>query len=203
MKKKIPGLIIILALLAGVFWFIRTNNNLSALAMTPHIVFETNQGEVEIELDRDAAPKTVANFVKLVEQGFYDGTLFHRVIPNFMIQGGDPLTRESPENWAVHGTGGPDWRFDDEPNDIPLERGVIAMANSGVQNGRGTNGSQFFIVTAAKVDWLNTPGSGYHTPFGRVVRGMEVVTKIESARRNENDHPLEDQKIERAYVVEE
>ena len=114
-------------------------------------VITTNQGAIELELFDADAPKTVANFVKLSSDGFYDGVIFHRVIPDFMIQGGDPTGT---------GMGGPGYQFEDEPNDHRVERGVIAMANSGPN----TNGSQFFIVTADSCPWLD----GLHTVFGRV-----------------------------------
>lgn len=161
--------------------------------VNPHVILATTAGEIEIELLADKAPKTVENFVKLAKSGFYNGTLFHRVIPNFMIQGGDPLTREQPQNWRIHGTGGPGYKFADEPNDVKLVRGVLAMANAGPN----TNGSQFFIITAPATDWLQ----GKHTAFGRVVSGMDVVGKIEQAKRDGNDHPLEDIKINTATVM--
>lgn len=148
------------------------------------ITIKTNQGDIILELYTNKAPNTVANFVKLAQSGFYNGTLFHRVIKGFMIQGGDPLTKSDPTNWNVHGTGGPGYKFADEQNDIKLERGVIAMANSGPN----TNGSQFFIMTALEPMQL----AGYYTAFGRVVGGMEVVDKIEATPVNTNDHPMAD-----------
>jgi len=151
------------------------------------VTMKTNQGNIVLELYVDKAPKTVANFTKLAGEGFYNGILFHRVIKGFMIQGGDPLTKSEPKNWLVHGTGGPGYKFDDEQNDIQLERGVIAMANSGAN----TNGSQFFIMTAREQMQLQ----GYYTAFGKVISGMETVDKIEATKVNENDHPLEDMKI--------
>ncbi len=160
--------------------------------INPHAVISTNYGIIEVELLKDKAPNTVANFVKLASGGFYDGTLFHRVIPNFMIQGGDPLTKSQPTTWAVHGTGGPGYAFADEPNDVKLVRGIMAMANAGPN----TNGSQFFIITAPATDWLQ----GKHTAFGRVISGMEVVDKIEQVKRNQNDHPLTDVRIEKVEI---
>lgn len=150
------------------------------------ITFQTSAGNIEIELYPDQAPKTVENFLTLAKNGFYNGTLFHRVIKDFMIQGGDPLTKSDPTNWATHGTGGPGYQFADEINGIKLERGVLAMANSGPN----TNGSQFFIVTAPATPWLD----GKHTAFGRVTAGLEVLTKIESVATDKakGDHPLED-----------
>ena len=135
---------------------------------------------------------SAANFVALAKRGFYNGTLFHRVIKGFMVQGGDPLTKSSPTDWGVHGTGGPGYQFADEFNDQKLVRGVIAMANAGPN----TNGSQFFIVTAPATDWLD----GKHTAFGKVISGIEVVDKIEQAKVNENAHPLEDIRIESVEI---
>src|SRR5204862_4393615 len=121
----------------------------------------TNHGAIAVELFDDDAPKTVDNFVKLAGDGFYDGVIFHRVIPDFMIQGGDPTGT---------GSGGPGYTFEDEPNERKVERGALAMANSGPN----TNGSQFFIVTAEAASWLD----GKHTVFGVVTDGMEVVDTI-------------------------
>ncbi|MCC6290986.1 peptidylprolyl isomerase [Candidatus Nomurabacteria bacterium] len=158
----------------------------------PIITLQTNYGSITLELFPEKAPKTVENFVTLAKKGFYNDTLFHRVIKGFMIQGGDPLTKSSPNNWGVHGTGGPGYQFADEFNDQKLVRGIIAMANAGPN----TNGSQFFIITAPATDWLD----GKHTAFGRVISGMEVVDKIELTKVNENAHPLEDVKIEAIEV---
>lgn len=151
------------------------------------VTMKTTLGDITLELYTAKAPNTVANFVKLAKSGFYNGTLFHRVIKDFMIQGGDPLTKSEPKNWSVHGTGGPGYAFADEINDIKLESGVLAMANSGPN----TNGSQFFIVTAKATPWLD----GKHTTFGRVTNGMSVVHAIENVRTGQNDHPQEDVKI--------
>lgn len=149
---------------------------------TTHADIHTNFGVIAIELFPDVAPKTVENFVKLVESGFYNGTKFHRVIKDFMIQGGDPNSKD--DDWANDGTGGPGYAFEDEINTHKLVRGVLAMANSGPN----TNGSQFFIVTAESTPWLD----GKHTVFGRVVEGMDIVSRIEAVDVNTNDHPLED-----------
>jgi cyclophilin family peptidyl-prolyl cis-trans isomerase len=145
----------------------------------------TNRGAIEVELFDDDAPRTVANFVKLSRDGFYDGVIFHRVIPNFMVQGGDPTGT---------GSGGPGYRFDDEPNDHRVERGVLAMANAGPN----TNGSQFFIVTAEACPWLD----GLHTVFGRVSSGMDVVDAIESTPTDRNDRPLDEVRIESVAIAE-
>ena len=139
----------------------------------------TNRGAIGIELFDDDAPKTVENFVKLARDGFYDGVIFHRVIPDFMIQGGDPTGT---------GMGGPGYQFEDEKNGRAVERGALAMANSGPN----TNGSQFFIVTAQSCPWLN----GLHTVFGRVTSGMDVVDDIGGTATDGQDRPLDEVRIE-------
>jgi cyclophilin family peptidyl-prolyl cis-trans isomerase len=143
----------------------------------------TSHGAIELELFPDDAPKTVENFVKLSGDGFYDGVIFHRVIPDFMIQGGDPTGT---------GTGGPGYQFEDEPNEHRVVRGALAMANAGAN----TNGSQFFIVTAEATPWLD----GKHTVFGRVTSGMDVVDRISAVDRDANDRPSEPVTIERVEL---
>jgi len=140
----------------------------------------TNHGAIELELYPDDAPKTVENFEKLARDGFYDGVIFHRVIPDFMIQGGDPTGT---------GTGGPGYTFEDEANQHRVDRGALAMANAGPN----TNGSQFFIVTAQACPWLD----GKHTVFGRVTSGMDVVDAISQLPRDGRDKPHDDARIER------
>jgi peptidyl-prolyl cis-trans isomerase B (cyclophilin B) len=144
-----------------------------------HAVLSTSEGPVEVELFDEDAPKTVANFTKLVGEGFYDGGVFHRVIPDFMIQGGCP---------RGDGTGGPGYSFEDEFNEHRVERGALAMANSGPN----TNGSQFFIVTADSCPWLD----GKHTVFGQVVEGQEIVDRISLVDRDSRDKPVEPVLIE-------
>jgi peptidyl-prolyl cis-trans isomerase B (cyclophilin B) len=144
---------------------------------------QTNHGPIVIELFPDDAPKTVANFEKLAGDGFYNGVIFHRVIPDFMIQGGDPTGT---------GSGGPGYQFDDEFNDQKVVRGALAMANSGPN----TNGSQFFIVTADACPWLD----GKHTVFGRVTDGMDVVDTISGLDRDGRDKPHDDVVIERVEL---
>jgi peptidyl-prolyl cis-trans isomerase B (cyclophilin B) len=143
----------------------------------------TNHGAIEIELYPNEAPKTVDNFVKLARDGFYDGLVFHRVIPDFMIQGGDPTGT---------GSGGPGYSFEDEFNQHRVDRGALAMANAGPN----TNGSQFFIVTAAACPWLD----GKHTVFGRVTKGQDVADEISGLPSDSGDKPLEDAVIERVEV---
>jgi cyclophilin family peptidyl-prolyl cis-trans isomerase len=145
----------------------------------------TNHGQIELELFDEDAPKTVENFVKLSKDGFYDGLIFHRVIKDFMIQGGCP---------EGTGTGGPGYQFEDEINDNKIVRGALAMANAGPD----TNGSQFFIVTADAASWLD----GKHTVFGRVAEGMEAVDSIEAADTGAQDRPVQDAVIERVEVSE-
>jgi cyclophilin family peptidyl-prolyl cis-trans isomerase len=143
----------------------------------------TSEGAIELELYPDAAPNTVQNFEKLSRDGFYEGVIFHRVIPDFMIQGGDPTGT---------GMGGPGYEFEDEINDHRVERGALAMANAG----KNTNGSQFFIVTAEAAPWLD----GLHTVFGRVTSGMDVVDRISEVERDANDRPRNPVTIERVEL---
>lgn len=144
----------------------------------------TSEGDIKIELLNETTPKTVANFVLLVKKDFYDGVKFHRVIKDFMIQTGDPLSRDTDPN--NDGTGGPGYKFADEITDKSpkLVRGMVAMANSGVD----TNGSQFFIITQEATSYLD----GKHTPFSRVVYGMDIVDKIGNTTTDKTDHPKKD-----------
>ena len=144
----------------------------------------TSAGPVTVELFDDDAPKTVSNFRKLAADGFYDGVVFHRVIPDFMVQGGDPTGT---------GSGGPGYTFEDEFNEQKVERGALAMANAGPN----TNGSQFFIVTADACPWLD----GKHTVFGRVTDGMDAVDAISDVDRDARDKPNQDVKIERVELA--
>ena len=144
----------------------------------------TSEGAVELELYPDDAPKTVENFEKLARDGFYDGVIFHRVIPDFMIQGGCP---------EGTGTGGPGYTFKDEINDHKVVRGALAMANAGPN----TNGSQFFIVTTEAAPWLD----GKHTVFGEVAQGMDVIDKIGTLPTDARDRPTREARIERLAVT--
>jgi peptidyl-prolyl cis-trans isomerase B (cyclophilin B) len=145
----------------------------------------TNRGAIALELFDDDAPQTVGNFRKLAADGFYDGVVFHRVIPDFMIQGGDPTGT---------GSGGPGYTFPDEINEHKVVRGALAMANAGPD----TNGSQFFIVTADECSWLD----GKHTVFGRVREGMDVVDAISAVATDARDRPREDVVIEGVALAE-
>jgi cyclophilin family peptidyl-prolyl cis-trans isomerase len=145
----------------------------------------TNHGPIELELFDDDAPKTVENFRKLAADGFYDGLIFHRVIKDFMVQGGDP---------DGTGSGGPGYTFEDEFNDHKIVRGALAMANAGPN----TNGSQFFIVTTDAAPWLD----GKHTVFGEVTDGMDAVDAIEGTDTGPGDRPNEPQVIERVELTD-
>ena len=151
--------------------------------MAKTATIETSMGTIELELYPDDAPETVANFEKLAGDGFYDGLIFHRVIPDFMIQGGCPQGT---------GTGGPGYTFEDEINDHKVARGALAMANAGPN----TNGSQFFIVIADACSWLD----GKHTVFGRVTDGMDVADMISELPRDSRDKPRDDAVMERVVI---
>jgi len=161
------------------------HNRIDSVPRMTNATIQSNQGTIEVELFEDDAPKTVANFVKLARDGFYDGVIFHRVIPDFMIQGGDPTGT---------GSGGAGYTFEDESNEHGVERGALAMANAGPN----TNGSQFFVVTAEACPWLN----GKHTVFGRVTSGMDIVDAISELPTGANDRPREDVVMERVTVSE-
>jgi cyclophilin family peptidyl-prolyl cis-trans isomerase len=145
----------------------------------------TNHGDIKLELFDDDAPKTVQNFRDLAGKGFYDGLIFHRVIKDFMIQGGCPQGT---------GTGGPGYTFEDEFNDHKVVRGALAMANAGPN----TNGSQFFIVTTDAAPWLD----GKHTVFGQVTDGMDVVDAIEGGETDARDRPVDEARIEKLQFGE-
>ncbi|MDP1709614.1 MAG: peptidylprolyl isomerase [Candidatus Komeilibacteria bacterium] len=164
------------------------------MATTTIVTLQTNQGDIKLEFFPADAPLAVANFIKLAEAGFYNGVTFHRVIPGFMIQGGDPLSKDNdPTN---DGTGGPGYAFADElnPNTVSYKtgykKGVLAMANSGPN----TNGSQFFIMLA------DYPLPNNYTIFGKVLSGQEVVDKIGLVKTDANDRPLADVKIEKTAI---
>ena len=148
-----------------------------------NVLMKTSEGDIKLELDEDRAPISVANFLNYVDDGFYDGTIFHRVIPDFMIQGGCP---------EGTGTGGPGYKFEDEINSHKIVRGALAMANAGPN----TNGSQFFIVTADACPWLD----GLHTVFGQVTSGMDVVDTISHVDTDMQDRPLSEVRIDSVAV---
>jgi peptidyl-prolyl cis-trans isomerase B (cyclophilin B) len=148
-------------------------------------VMSTSEGDITLELFADDAPKTVQNFVDLANKGFYDGLTFHRIIKDFMIQGGCP---------EGTGRGGPGYTFEDEFNSHKVVRGALAMANAGPN----TNGSQFFIVTTDAAPWLD----GKHTVFGEVVQGMDVVDKLEGLETDGMDRPVDGALIEKLTINE-
>lgn len=191
-KKILPAIFIVLVIGTGGFLGYKLISN-SKHNEDQIVVLETNKGAIKIKLFKDKAPNTVENFIKLVNQNFYDGVKFHRVIQDFMIQAGDPNSKDN--NWDDDGTGGPGYKFDDEINDIKLVKGKVAMANSGPN----TNGSQFFIVTAQSAPWLD----GKHTVFGEVIEGMDAVSAIENVKtdKDKNDHPEEDIVINKITIL--
>ncbi len=170
--------------------------------MNPIAVLETNQGTIEIELYEDQMPITAGNFKKLVSEGFYDGTQFHRVIDGFMIQGGDPITKTNEV--LRYGTGDPGYTIPDEHvsgEKLTNVRGTIAMANSGPESG----GSQFFInlENNQRLDFDKPPLSSQHPVFGKVVGGMDVVDAIAAVETNPRDLPVEPVVIERATLKQD
>jgi peptidyl-prolyl cis-trans isomerase B (cyclophilin B) len=156
-----------------------------------YAILKTNFGDIQLAFYGADSPKTVNNFLQLAQNDFYDRIKFHRVINDFMIQSGDPNSKD--DDWSDDGTGDPGYKFEDEFNSHKLVRGSLAMANSGPN----TNGSQFFIVTAEATPWLD----GKHTNFGYVLVGMDVVDKIEAVEKNNRDHPIEDVIIEDVELV--
>ena len=148
------------------------------------VTMNTSEGPVTLELFDEDAPKTVSNFKDLADKGFYNGLIFHRVIKDFMIQGGCPQGT---------GTGGPGYSFEDEINQHKVERGKLAMANAGPN----TNGSQFFIVTIDAAPWLD----GKHTVFGEVTEGMDVIDRIEGAETDARDRPVNEVRIDSVELV--
>ena len=169
----------------------QNNQSENLAAIYKGAILKTNLGDIELAFYGAESPNTVSNFLKLSQSGFYNGTKFHRVIKDFMIQGGDPNSKD--DDWSNDGTGGPGYKFSDEFNQEKLVKGSVAMANSGPD----TNGSQFFIVTAEATPWLD----GHHTNFGYVVKGMDVVDRIENLPVNENDHPTTDATINSIELI--
>lgn len=159
----------------------RTLDNQKDLAAEySQAIIKTSLGNITVKFYSDESPITVNNFMNLAQQGFYNGTKFHRVIKDFMIQGGDPNSKGT--DTMTYGTGGPGYKFADEFNNHKLVAGSLAMANAGP----GTNGSQFFIVTATETPWLD----GHHTNFGEVTDGMDIVKKIEGVETGARDIPV-------------
>ena len=231
--KQIIGVIVFsVALMAALTWFVNEQNTPQELllnsegtleelggpltskerevtnvditnTMNPKAIFTTNKGVIELELYADLMPITVGNFMKLAEEGFYDGTKFHRIIDNFMIQGGDPNSKS--DNPSTYGQGGPGFTIEDEFVEGELltnTRGSIAMANTGQPN---SGGSQFFINTADNVnlDFDKEPLSSKHPVFGRVTEGMDVIDLISDVETGQGDVPVEPVVIESVKIVTE
>ena len=180
---RLPSVIACVAGGAGLFLMAASGH---AEAKRPTVMLDTSKGRIVIALYKDEAPKTVENFLKLVKQGFYNGVIFHRVIPSFMVQTGDPTGT---------GTGGPGYMFDDEfstnlRHDGP---GTVSMAN----RGPNTNGSQFFITLAA-TPWLD----GKHTIFGHVIEGQPIVEQIAAVERDARDRPVTDVVLKQVLIEE-
>lgn len=204
----VGGLVLVAALVIlvpkGIIWLAdwgRLSGPFGTIARTELIenqfaTLVTSQGDIKLKLMIDSAPRTAANFVVLVRSDFYDGVKFHRVIEDFMMQTGDPLSRD--DDASDDGTGGPGYELEDEfTNQTPkLVRGIVAMANSGQPD---TNGSQFFIITKEATPWLD----GLHTPFARVVEGMAVVDKIDKVRTDDSDRPNQDIVINDIILTDE
>jgi peptidylprolyl isomerase len=172
----------------------------AAVSTSKTAVLETNMGTIKIELFVEQMPITTSNFIKLAEEGFYDGTKFHRIVRKFMIQGGDPLSKDDSKKGSW-GTGGPGYQIEDEfVEGLSNVRGTIAMANSGREN---SGGSQFFINHADNsfLDFDKSPLASKHPVFGKVIEGMNVVDAIESVEKDKNDRPLEDVIIERIKII--
>lgn len=195
MKSSSATFLIFVIIIAGAYFFVKQNDldktsgeskelgeiNQEKNMSNQIATFKTNKGEFKIELFGDKAPKTVENFVTLANQGFYNNTKFHRIIADFMIQGGDPLTKDDSQmtRW---GTGGPDYRFADEFGEgLSNVTGTISMANAGPN----TNGSQFFINVAD-----NTFLDGKHAVFGKVIEGMDLVMQLSKVETGERDVPV-------------
>src|SRR3989344_1451827 len=169
-------------------------NEVKPINQVVHVVLKTSQGDIALDLDGTQTPLAVGNFVYLARQHFYDGVTFHRVIPNFMIQAGDPLSKD-PGLRARHGTGGPGYTFTTELPSTPFVRGSLGVARTQQLD---TNGSQFFITTGEDVSFLN----GQYTNFGTVTSGMDVADAIVSVERDANDNPLQPISI-LSIIVEE
>lgn len=171
----------------------------AAQAKGPKAIINTKFGEIEIEFFPDKAPNHVKNFIKLAKSGLYNGTIFHRVIPGFMIQGGDPNTKD-PDRKDTYGTGGPGYNVNAEFNDIPHKRGIVSMARS---NDPNSAGSQFFIIVEdhppGEKNWRQLDGQ--YTVFGKVVKGIGVTDKIVNAPRDGRENPM--QRIEMTVTIVE
>lgn len=196
LKSKTFYLFLVIVLVAfGVYFFVLRGieETIEPTSQEIMAVIKTNLGDIKLEFFPDDAPNTVDNFISLSEAGFYDGVKFHRVIKDFMIQAGDPNSKD--DDWSDDGLGGPGYTFADEINSRKIVKGTLAMANAGAN----TNGSQFFILTAEAAPWLD----GKYTVFGQVVEGMDTVLAIENVEtdKERNDHPIEDVIIENIEII--
>ncbi len=180
--RRILGFLGVLILMHGLFLSTTWAEEASKAAQAPHVLLKTKFGEMEIVLFPDIAPKHVESFLKLAKSGFYNGTIFHRIIPGFMIQGGDPLTKD-PANSNRFGTGGPGYTVPAEFSKVPHEKGILSAARTADPNSAG---SQFFIM-ADKAPHLD----GQYSVFGEVLKGVEVVDKIVGQPRDLRDNPVE------------
>ena len=201
---KVVSLLLIFAAIFLVYYiYQKTYTPSETIDLKDVVVFETNQGNFKVRLYLQKSPITAGNFKTLVEEGFYDRTKFHRVIDGFMVQGGDPKTKDDT-NMVYWGTGGPGYTIEDEfIEGLSNVRGTIAMANSGQPN---TGGSQFFINVAnnTNLDWDKEPFSSKHPVFGYVIEGMDVVDKISKVETTgrPSDRPLDNVEVYRIYVQE-
>tara|TARA_B100001765_G_C19381969_1_gene283884 strand:+ start:71 stop:643 length:573 start_codon:yes stop_codon:yes gene_type:complete len=186
----IGGLIALLVLIGAVYFFAFNNDSDSGTTMSTVAVIETDFGNIVIEFFPDKAPGHVENFIKLANDGYYDGTTFHRVIPGFMIQGGDPNTKS--DDRSSHGQGGPGYTINAEFNDISHVRGIVSMART---NDPNSAGSQFFIVVSDSL-FLDKQ----YTVFGKVVEGMDVADKIVNVPRDNLDNPNDKVVVKRISI---
>lgn len=195
MRRQTTAIVVAVSLVFTGAWLMGTGLVCAAdsiPAKAPRAIIKTKFGDMEVRFFSDKAPKHVENFITLAKSGFYDGTVFHRVIPGFMIQGGDPNTKD-PNKPETYGMGGPSHRLKAEFNDIPHRRGILSMART---NDPNSAGSQFFIVVKDS-NFLD----GQYTVFGEVIKGMEVADKIVNLPRNSRDLPVE--RAEMTVVVVE
>jgi len=188
--QMIGGLIALLVLIGAVYFFAFNNDSDSGTTMSTVAVIETDFGNIVIEFFPDKAPGHVENFIKLANDGYYDGTTFHRVIPGFMIQGGDPNTKS--DDRSSHGQGGPGYTINAEFNDISHVRGIVSMART---NDPNSAGSQFFIVVSDS-PFLDKQ----YTVFGKVVEGMDVADKIVNVPRDNLDNPNDKVVVKRISI---
>ncbi|OGC46753.1 MAG: hypothetical protein A3A94_01940 [Candidatus Portnoybacteria bacterium RIFCSPLOWO2_01_FULL_43_11] len=195
MKNRLIIIAVIVLILFGGYYLWTKDREREEKTQNIFALIKTNLGDIKLELFPSEAPKTVENFIKLSESDFYDGVKFHRVIKDFMIQSGDPNSKD--DDWSDDGTGGPGYGFNDEINQRKIVKGTLAMANAGPN----TNGSQFFILTAEAAPWLD----GKHTVLGKVIEGMDVVLKIgsEETDKSRGDHPIKDIIIEDIEIIKD